>query len=88
MRLVGWLFVACLLLLALPGQAFAYIDPGASSMAYQVLVAGALALGFALRRGWRWIGDVFIKRRSSGRDAAASSASASASATIDQNPKS
>lgn len=68
MRLVAVLAIAVLLVLALPGQAWAYIDPGASSMAYQVLVAGALALGFALRRGWRWLGDHIGRRRPSDRD--------------------
>lgn len=68
MRLIGPLIVAAWLVLALPGQAWAYIDPGASSMAYQVLVAGALALGFALRRSWRWIGDRLVRRRSSDRN--------------------
>jgi len=63
MRFVAFAVVALLLVLALPGQAWAYIDPGASSMAYQVLVAGALALGFALRRSLRWLGGHFGSRR-------------------------
>lgn len=40
------------LLLATPALAWAYIDPGSGSMAYQVLLAGALAAGFVVRRSW------------------------------------
>jgi amino acid permease len=44
-----FLFVMVLLLL-LPTPVFAYIDPGAGSMAYQVLLAGVMALSFTFRR--------------------------------------
>ncbi|MCX6545129.1 MAG: hypothetical protein NTV05_12055 [Acidobacteria bacterium] len=70
MRLATLLVIAVSLVLAVPGLAWAYIDPGASSMAYQVLVAGALALGFALRRWWHRLGEVIGRRRSSNRDLA------------------
>jgi hypothetical protein len=63
MRLVPLIVIAISLVLAVPGLAWAYIDPGASSMAYQVLLAGALALGFALRRSWRWLGEAIGRRR-------------------------
>ena len=49
------------LLLAAPTDAWAYIDPGSGSMAYQVLLAGALAAGFLFRRLWArvktWFGS-------------------------------
>lgn len=69
MRMVVLLAIAVLLVVAVPGLAWAYIDPGSSSMAYQVLLAGALAVGFALRRGWHWLGDHFAGRRWSDRKA-------------------
>lgn len=40
------------LLLLGPAPAWAYIDPGSGSMAYQVLLAGILAAGFLFRRSW------------------------------------
>lgn len=40
------------LLLATPMNAWAYIDPGSGSMAYQVLLAGLLAAGFLFRKAW------------------------------------
>jgi len=43
---------AACLLMATPTNAWAYIDPGTGSMAYQVLLAGALAAGFLFRRVW------------------------------------
>jgi hypothetical protein len=38
-----------------PRPAFAYIDPGAGSMAYQVLLTALLAGAFAVRRAVTWI---------------------------------
>ena len=40
------------LLLMTPMDAWAYIDPGSGSMAYQVLLAGGLAAGFLFRKVW------------------------------------
>lgn len=40
------------LLLLFPQDAWAYVDPGTGSMAYQVLLAGLLAAGFLFRRVW------------------------------------
>jgi hypothetical protein len=38
--------------LALAGAAHAYIDPGAGSLIWQMLIAGALTAAFFLRRYW------------------------------------
>jgi hypothetical protein len=45
-----------------PRPAFAYIDPGAGSMAYQVLLTGLLAGMFAVRRAVAWITGWFRAR--------------------------
>ena len=52
----------CLYLTLTPRPAFAYIDPGAGSMAYQVLLTGLLAGAFAVRRAVRWITGWFRAR--------------------------
>lgn|SRR3989442_6368940 len=45
-----------------PGPAFAYIDPGSGSMAYQVLLTGLLAGALAVRRALTWITSWFRTR--------------------------
>lgn len=57
--LVGALVLVCVC--ATP--AWAYIDPGTSSIAYQVLLAGILAVGFAVRRAWGRLATLFRLRR-------------------------
>ena len=48
-------------LLALPGSAFAYLDPGTGSILIQGLIAAVAAVGVTLRLYWhRFIG--FFKR--------------------------
>lgn len=49
MRLIGF---ALLLILALPSSAWAYIDPGAGSYLFQLLIAGGVAGLYTLRRYW------------------------------------
>jgi amino acid permease len=45
------LFVLTLILILLrPNPVHAYIDPGAGSVAYQVLLTGLMMLGFTFRR--------------------------------------
>lgn len=51
------------LLVTWPTSAFAYLDPGSSSLAYQVLVGGLLAATFALRRSWNRVLTFFSRRR-------------------------
>ena len=51
-KIVALAATAAGLLLAIPMNAWAYIDPGSGSMAYQVLLAGTLAVGFLLRQAW------------------------------------
>lgn len=63
-RVIGVLVLAVVFSLVSASPAWAYIDPGTSSIAYQVLVAGALALGFFLRRAWgRLVGIIKSHRR-------------------------
>jgi len=52
----------CVYLTLSPRPAFAYIDPGAGSMAYQVLLTGLLAGAFAVRRAVTWITGWFRAR--------------------------
>ena len=55
-RFLSW---CGLLLLALPGQAHAYIDPGTGSYFLQVLVAGILGASFAVKLFWKNLTDFF-----------------------------
>ena len=48
-----------LLLLTLPWQAHAYIDPGTGSYFLQVLVAGILGASFAVKLFWKNLVDFF-----------------------------
>jgi hypothetical protein len=48
--------------LLMPRPAFAYIDPGSGSMAYQVLLTALLAGLFAVRRAITWITGWFRAR--------------------------
>jgi precorrin-6B methylase 2 len=41
--------------LAFPSPAAAYIDPGAGSLALQMLLAGALGTAYAVKRFWKRI---------------------------------
>jgi hypothetical protein len=63
-RVIGVLVLAVGFSLVSASPAWAYIDPGTSSLAYQVLVAGALAIGFFVRRAWkRLVGIIRSHRR-------------------------
>jgi hypothetical protein len=52
----------CVYFTLTPRSAFAYIDPGAGSMAYQVLLTGLLVGAFAVRRAVTWITGWFRAR--------------------------
>ena len=56
------LLLLCLALALVPRDAFAYIDPGSGSMAYQVMLTGLLAAAFGVRRALVWIRDRFTDR--------------------------
>ena len=55
-RLLSW---CGLLLLTLPSQADAYIDPGAGSYFLQLLIAGILGASFAVKLFWKNLTDFF-----------------------------
>lgn len=44
---------------AFPGESFAYLDPGAGSFAFQMLIAAGMAALFALKMYWRRIKAYF-----------------------------
>jgi hypothetical protein len=50
------------LLLVTPLPAWAYIDPGSGSVAYQALLASALALTFLFRSTWSKVKKWFESR--------------------------
>jgi len=55
-------FIACLLLAATTGPAFAYIDPGSGSMILQGIVA-TLAIGLAtIKIYWQKLKSIFSKK--------------------------
>ena len=54
---------AAFLMLFLPRPVFAYIDPGAGSAAYQMLLAVVLGTGFVLRRGLSALRSRFFTNR-------------------------
>ena len=62
-----WALLAalCLGLTLMPRDAFAYIDPGSGSMAYQVVLTGILAGMFAVRRVLAWFTRRFASRNHS-----------------------
>ena len=65
---------AMLVVLCFPSAAAAYIDPGAGSLAIQVLLGTLLACGFALkifwRQVWSFVGRIFRKKRPADPDPA------------------
>lgn len=66
MARILWLFL--FLLVMVPKQAFAYLDPGSGSYLFQLLLAGLLALSFTLKSFWKRLAlffqDLFRRRRS------------------------
>ena len=58
----AFLTVLALGLTFMPRDAFAYIDPGSGSMAYQVLLTAILAGMFGVRRVLAWFGRWFASR--------------------------
>lgn len=57
--------LSCVGITLVPADAFAYIDPGAGSMGYQVLLVSLLAGAVAIRRAVAWVVGVFSHRRDS-----------------------
>ena len=59
------LLIACLLVtllyLAFPPFAYAYLDPGTGSYVFQLLIAGAVGLGFLVKVYWNKI-KLFLTR--------------------------
>ena len=55
--------IALLLLLLSPAPAWAYIDPGAGSYLFQLLIAGGLAGVYTLRRYWHQVRIWFSRRK-------------------------
>jgi hypothetical protein len=60
MHLIKLLLISALFY---PSSAFAYIDPGTGSMVVQILIAGALGAGFAIRTFWSNIRSYFSGAR-------------------------
>ena len=55
-----------LLLLALPGQAHAYVDPSAGSLLLQLILGGLAGLMVALRLSWKRLTGLFGRGRTPG----------------------
>jgi len=59
------LLIACLLVtllyLAFPPFAYAYLDPGTGSYVFQLLIAGAVGLGFLVKVYWNRIKLFFAR---------------------------
>ncbi len=51
-------FLLGLFLVALPTNAFAYIDPASGSLVLQVISAAVLASLLTFRRVWQWVGNL------------------------------
>ena len=54
------------LLLALPGQAHAYVDPSAGSLLLQLILGGLAGLMVALRLSWKRLTGLFGRGRTRG----------------------
>jgi nitrate/nitrite transporter NarK len=54
--------VGALSLLALPVDAFAYLDPGTGSYVLQMIIAGLLGAAFAVKMSWFRIKRFFLER--------------------------
>jgi hypothetical protein len=71
-RATSLLALSSLLILALYGRAFAYIDPGTGSYFIQILIAGLLGLAFAIKAFWKniiaFITQIFSRRSKQERD--------------------
>ncbi|MEO8598131.1 MAG: hypothetical protein ABI759_32725 [Candidatus Solibacter sp.] len=55
-RLAG-LLTLCVLLLATPRPAYAYVDPGSGAMVWQVVAAGVIGSLFYVRKIFTWVRD-------------------------------
>lgn len=55
--------LASLGLVLQPQPVYAYIDPGAGSYVFQMLIAGLVAAGFLVRQYWQKITKVFARRQ-------------------------
>ena len=53
------LLTLCLLLMASPQPAQAYVDPGSGAMLWQVLAAAVIGSLFYVRRVFTWVRDQF-----------------------------
>lgn len=52
---VPLLVIVALALISFPSKAFGYIDPGSGSYLLQIVVTGALGVGFAVKSFWSQI---------------------------------
>lgn len=71
-RAAGLLVLTGLLIVALYGRAFAYIDPGTGSYFIQILIASLLGLAFAIKAFWKniiaFFTQIFSRRSKQERD--------------------
>jgi hypothetical protein len=60
-KLLGTIILFCLLsFYFLPGNAYAYIDPGTGSYVIQIIIAAALGVLFTIKTFWSKIKSFFI----------------------------
>ncbi len=59
MKLSTVAFLTLLMLLAMPNQAHAYLDPGTGSQVFQILIAVFVGAGFTAKIYWKKIKDLF-----------------------------
>ena len=64
---LGGLLASVILLLCLPLNAHAYIDPGTGSFVFQMVVAGLLGALMYIKMAWQSIKLFFISRFSGNR---------------------
>lgn len=63
MRPARLLVLASILVLLACSPVLGYIDPGAGSMAYQIVLAGILAVGYGIMRVWQRLTSSFGHRK-------------------------
>jgi hypothetical protein len=70
--LAAWCVLAFTLLLVVMGRADAYLDPGTGSFLIQLLIAGVLGAGFAVKMFWRritgFVGGLFGRKSDSSQE--------------------
>jgi hypothetical protein len=61
-RTLELILVLFLVLLTIPREAQAYLDPGSGSYLIQIIIASVAGVGYFLKLNWEKVKNVFLKK--------------------------